>query len=791
MSEASKPDAEGKISKHDPVIVAHHQSAQMYFCPQTEELILLSDSEAGPFEQHWRDMLTRMDDYHQANGQYSTALERYATAYTKGDQPAAEVQKRLQAVTAAEKELETQRQKLREKLGEFSTSGMAYADVVELLPILDTQKQVKEKNKRGKTVIREVGRRYVYVKKSYFDDGHKQHKHHRVSLKSKDKKGATESIYGKDKHGRVRIDTDKLAKQLKKLEWPKIKLELKDVARWAGMEEQFKKLNQEGSVEGSVFGIQLFDWAKTWNDSLSTQKSVDDVMRYMDVDVSAGAQFMRYATNVGASVEFDPNKGQFAVKGEAKASLSIAAGAARFAAYIPDRLGTSLPFKNAGGSTFDLGMVRLCIDAQLTGFVGASIQAEGQLQVVRQGDRQLLAGQPGGRLPRFNERRLNEKKPFHQQMEAQDEGLQVSAEVFAGAKAEASLKGSVQWLKPTQPIDEKAPLASFLKSSGDFVDFATIGTNIAGLAGAGAGFKFRCTFINGKFCFHFAASLCWGVGAKGGLIAEVGVANIAEFGGWLIYQLYRLDYSVLEIVAKDAFMTYSRYCVMRFDEIEGELYGHYNKSKYSADNIRDYFLTFSESISDVSKRNIDASRRRNKLAKNTIAHQQELLHSTPESKGILLYLLTRHGIWDHLDSDNLGSGLVRDIYQDRKEAVICVLKSIQTRMEWNKVLCRMTRDGSSLVRGGDEAATVSRQRLQLVEFLQEGFNRDQDLRKAEQELAAVYDRIRTEIAWGYALAMNDTPYYQLNIGSNPHYPKRCTFGPCEAEESMWLTQREV
>ncbi|MNO06313.1 hypothetical protein D3C81_2280480 [compost metagenome] len=53
--------------------------------------------------------------------------------------------------------------------------------------------------------------------------------------------------------------------------------------------------------------------------------------------------------------------------------------------------------------------------------------------------------------------------------------------------------------------------------------------------------------------------------------------------------------------------------------------------------------------------------------------------------------------------------------------------------------------------------------------------------KAKAELVAIYQGLKSEIAWGYALAMNDTAYYQLNSASNFYYPDRCSFGPCEGQ----------
>jgi hypothetical protein len=225
---------------------------------------------------------------------------------------------------------------------------------------------------------------------------------------------------------------------------------------------------------------------------------------------------------------------------------------------------------------------------------------------------------------------------------------------------------------------------------------------------------------------------------------------------------------------------------MQMDEIEGEVYKRFMVLDRDARAIGERFKKFTSSIADESKKNLEASRWRNKLANNVSGNSGRLLSFTPEAKGILLYLLTRHGSWDHLDPHNYGKNLVPDIYKDRKEAVIWILKSIQTRAEWRKVFSRMTPDGSSLASFDDDLLITKQQEQKLVDFLREGLNRDQDLYKAKRELSVIYERIRTDVAWGYALAMNDTPYYQANSLDNLRYPDGCAFGPCEAEAERWV-----
>ncbi|WP_341522087.1 hypothetical protein AABC73_01035 [Pseudomonas sp. G.S.17] len=744
MNEAEKPVAENQICKQGSKTVVDDRGTQCYFRPETEEFVFISPCEATAFENHWRGMNTSMDAFHQASDHYNQLLERYAQT-AMADALAAVSQ--LREVDAAEIELEKKRKQVQDKLADLSHKGLGYKDVVELIPVAGKGSKSKGEGKSSGL---------AYVNKGYFSKTKDGRKLHSVSLKGTDKKDATQSIYVKGENGNTRIDTDKLKKQLTTLKAPKFKLELKDVLKWADAEDVLNDLNED---------YVLFDWAKSWNDSLHGQTKLG-----ANVDASGAAQLMRFTSNAGGKVEFDVEKKQLSINGEYKRTLTVASGFGNLSFFVPDRTGWELKMEIENAGTVDLGLIRLCLDAQVSGFVGSSLQLEAQLQVAQLGDEQIIAGQPGGKPPTFRERKNG--KTFYQKMDKEDEGLQITGEFFRGARAELAMKGSLQWMKPTPPPGDPAAPTGILKSSGQFTDFCSIGSSIAGLVGLGIGGKFYCTFINGKFCFHVAASLCWGKGAKGGLIAEVSVANIAEFGAWLIYQLYSLDYSFFNVITRDAFNAYSQYCVMQMDKIGGQVYQGYDKALKTADDLGRKFNEFIITIEEEGRKGMEASERRNRLARNIIESKRELLLHTPEAKGILLYLLTRHGKIDHLDADN--RTLLGDIYVDRKEAIICVLTSIQTISEWSKVMCRITANGSSLRGENSEAEIVKEQAQHLVRFLQEGHNRAQDLLN-------IFKRLKKEIALGYALDMNDTEFYQLNTMPNPDFPKRCDFGPCGTE----------
>ena len=99
-------------------------------------------------------------------------------------------------------------------------------------------------------------------------------------------------------------------------------------------------------------------------------------------------------------------------------------------------------------------------------------------------------------------------------------------------------------------------------------------------------------------------------------------------------------------------------------------------------------------------------------------------------------------------------------------------------------MSRVNAQGNAPSEGYDELDAVERHERSLVDFLELGKDRDREfyeIKYERSELAVIYDRLKEFGSYGYALAMNDTVYYKLNVGRNPNYPRRCKFGPCGAD----------
>lgn len=739
MSGQEKPIAEGSLNKKEgSAVVAQHESVDIYFHHEEEELIFLTSSAASQLDSHARELMVCVDEHHQASEDYSLAIEKYGVIYA---QPVknAELPPLEEKVSAAEKILAEKKKSLLEKLGKFDDSGAGYEKVVELIPIA-TKKNQSGRNGRGS--------KYIYVKKSFKDKLGTGVKH-TVSLKTKDKASSPESIFKRDKKGNIKnIDTKKMKEQLFK----QAKKELKP-------DTAIKFLKEEDIIK---IDAVLTSWADSWNLG-------------ENVDISAGAQFMRFTSNLGASGDWDPIDGKLKVKAEFSAALSVASGTAEAKYFMPDRIGWPLKFTPTGrASPVDMGMLRVYIQTSLIGFAGASAQAEAQFQVTTINSKQIIMGKPNERLPRFSERRVRGAE-FHKKMDENDEGISASGEIFGGARAEFTLSGGVQWLQPPALTSHQGKTGEKVEAAAEYVDFCSISESVVGMAGLGIGGTFQCDFVNGKFCFKIAASLCVGVGAKGSFKASVSYEKLKEFGDWLVYQLYGNDYAFFELITKRAFETFSKICVMLLSDIKNDIIKELKSLTVDTVSIK---ITF-DALVDSMVSGIKASERRNTLAKNINANPKKLLSYTPETKGILLYLLTRHAIADHIDIDNRGDGIIPDIYYNRKKAVITILTSIQTQREWFQVFSHRTADGSDLANGNSALKYIVAQKQidETKEFLQEGLNKD-------KEMEEIYRRLKETPAWGYALAMNNTQTYRLHTENNPFYPQMGQFGPRNDVEQM-------
>lgn len=677
------------------------------------------------------------------------------------------------SVVSAEQEVEKATKVIQQEVGEFDNEK-GYAPIVELIPLEPLKKGV-------------YGRFYCYLKKSDYESF--KEKFTIFNLKD----FGSEDFYQRDKDGRIiAINQDELLDR-----YAKIKQSLKEMADG----------NKSFSIEVE-YDKNLADWADAWNNR-------DDYNREGQViDVSAGAQFLRFSSNAGALAEWDPKKGQGHIKGEAHAELILAAAHVSTTFYQPDRSGWQLKFIiNDKNKEANLGVLRSKIDTSQTGFAGASANIEGNLQfVVSDGQQKIM----GGRAP-LSHLEERQRGVLVETDKGSPSTSEVSVELFAGVKAGGTFGGALQWLKPFDSLIDHLPdmlrtfgldavlsgdkvLDKVLESrdqltgktaeKGEFTDFAAFNLGAEVQAGVGLSGDFAFWFERGKFKFHIAAGVCLGPGAKGSAQGEVSPKQFTEFAIWAVYQLYGMDYHHFKIFDKDAFRALTYILLMGGESVYE---GYFKKMEDDFSIVLEDFKNFIKEIGADISGAVETSNKRNQFAELINRTPSNVYAFTPEGKGIALYLLVQEGSYDRIDLNNhrLASVInnsengpfpLPDTGHERKKAVLIILSSIQTKREWVEVLVRMTASGDKIPAAMPEAQQVEHQEQVIRTFLQIGLDQDKKLDELITQLELrdfreTYRRLKEKPAFGYPFAPNCSKQYALFCDDNPWYTSLCHIVP--------------
>jgi hypothetical protein len=356
------------------------------------------------------------------------------------------------------------------------------------------------------------------------------------------------------------------------------------------------------------------------------------------------------------------------------------------------------------------------------------------------------------KLPPFQADSENTKMP-------DGTGVKASVDAFAGVEGGITPKGSLQWLPPEKK---------------DFVSFAEVAFDFALSAGIGAKANFHMYYANGKFRFKLSAGLTFGPGAKGALDFAVNLDQMFEMAKWLAIQLQHVGFKQLVFVSNAAFQAFSQVMVM----VIGEQTPLGQALEETSDQIGQTF--------NAMLRDIDRSDAREKMLNGIMRNPHWLVYATPETRGMLLYQLTRHWAYDHArDTPAVkieGTGYLPNIHflDRRKQAIMKILTPVQLTAEWENVFQHMTADGSKIVKGdaGHNEGDVLRllnNGLNLSDDLQKVFantnagnnaaNKDMD-NSYLAKYFAMKAKLKGSFPKGYNVAMNDTPTFEIT-GEEP------------------------
>ncbi|WP_323003752.1 hypothetical protein [Denitromonas sp.] len=516
-----------------------------------------------------------------------------------------------------------------------------------------------------------------------------------------------------------RLDDKKLREGLRYVRGDVLK-QLGQVKTTANLEHELAKIEDEWMPE----------FAQAFNDNahFASPEEAGDMAEY-----GGSARVLRAFAGASGALEgnFDGSLGgilkgelptlKAAVKGKAEAGVMLAEGQADFKLFLPHRKGLQLLGIPAlreelisGKTVVDLlpmGYVRLSFALGVNGAVGASLLAEGGVEVEFDANgTQKIKGRATARTADQIGRRsmvVNDKKAIKA-----DAGAKAEITAFAGASAEGSVKGALQWQKP---------------ESKEFGDFALIEPKIAGLAGIGGSAAFSIGYTGGKFKIVAKLSGCVGLGLSGKVAAEIGAEHIWEFACWFRHQVVAAGDQNLRYFDKRAFRAFSAMYTLMI--VEGK-------------ELATYLGEEADKMERRLERLIDENREA--FLKAIKSSEDILLMASANVKGYLLEQLRR--LDQKLDVlKNETDEKWREMKQDVKEALEWLLSSVEQKTELENVYQHATVDFSKVADTAQAKTFVSRT-------------------LGEVQVAVLDARLKDAPTSGHRLVRNTELAYQLQDG---------------------------
>lgn len=356
-------------------------------------------------------------------------------------------------------------------------------------------------------------RRFTYVR----SDKVKNHRRKYANLLGDATK--LKSFYTKDANGTYKLDAKKLGDAFRKIP-AKGELTKVETTYWAdGWAPEF---------------AEAFN--TTYDAKAAKEKADKDTPDEACMQFSGGATLLRFFAGVGGSASSElstesfkkllQGRGEIGAKftGTARAGVDLASAQGDMSVYIPAKKGLHLHVaagKNAKGGKqeLELGYVRFLITGELNATCGASVLAEGGLEFKLKAD--MTQGVKGASAKKTAAALADPKAKVDSKIEAEN-AFKAELSAFAGAEAGAKVGGALQWQK---------------EKSTEFKDFAKINAGAQGQAGIGGAAMFEIGYTGGKFRVKTKLAACVGLGLKGSIDAEVGVAHLLEFDLWFKHQV--------------------------------------------------------------------------------------------------------------------------------------------------------------------------------------------------------------------------------------------------------------
>lgn len=507
-------------------------------------------------------------------------------------------------------------------------------------------------------------------------------------------------------------------------------------------------------LEGGA-SMTLGQWADNWNQAHQLERHGSapyDAAQIADIELGTGAQLMRFSYGGSLNGDMSVMDRRLSVKAEGHAAVDFAKAQAKLDLFLPCKDGWLWTVSDGDGRAFELIAGRCRLTVEVSGVVGASIAAELAMKIEASPLDKNMPKAAGKRGRKGKKARRKQTVSINTKDEADVATLDASAGAFAAVKANGTLTGELEWRDPND-----------LKK--EFASIASIAPTVGGMAGIGAGAKFKIEYSDGVFRLKAHASLCVGLGAEGALDFAVGAKQMVLFFSCLFYNLAYWQFKNLKIISKDA-----------FDALNGIQF----LAVHSGRAIESFYGQILEaihgSVSTVDGELAKANARL-ELAGRILGNPESLKYVTPEAKGMLIYQLTRHSY-----ADVAASGAVAgDNYLGpQRKAVLAVIRTAVSKPELENITQHVDRIGAK----GDIAAN----RAKLRAFFKTEAIRDIDIPVYQSPYLREFDALEKfamngdfdgwyqafanhlmdEVPHGYALADATSPAYEALRGANDH-----------------------
>ncbi|MEZ8027535.1 hypothetical protein A1OW_04045 [Enterovibrio norvegicus] len=255
--------------------------------------------------------------------------------------------------------------------------------------------------------------------------------------------------------------------------------------------------------------------------------------------IHSGAQFARFVNSAElfTAQEDTFSKDHVQLSGEVKAGFDLASAAFGFESKIPLPLDIRYKTKDLTSTFKNLGKGELCLQAQVHGFLSASVQVASNIHVGNMANGEIGVRGSYDQTTDFNEQRSqNATITRNNEPTTIAAGARMEASAFAGLEVGGKVSCEFDWIPPQ--TEQRLNLFK---------------TGIGVRATLGVGYKavFQCTFHKGKFIFVTDMSMTKGLGVGGKFATELNVLAADDFFAAVLQIMESADFHRFEFFLED------------------------------------------------------------------------------------------------------------------------------------------------------------------------------------------------------------------------------------------------